>query len=1402
MSVMNALIDFDSYSGRVRVEGVTCRVKGSANDVVQISSTSNVITGDAVVEETNSGKGIVLPANGSTQYDLSGIVGALEINATVDPLPYGDKGYNVILEEVKQSGKNTKISAASEGSIGCSVTQDKQTDQLINPHTKRGRGRPSKEGKVTRGASKNKFEILNTIDPDNVLGIYVADSGKKQRESSLGMEKLVQELKLKKKEHVDKVKFLEERRGASSSGCFRGVEFIMIAVYGANDSTTRPLFTWTNKQYDSYLARKLDRVLVNSNWNEAFPASDVEFQAHGDSDHCPSLVWLHKEAPVTKTKPFKFFNFWALHSDFMSTVKKSWLDPGKLGRREKLKILQLANLDSNTAGRNISAELEVENDLKTLEEAERLFYKQKAKIDWIREGDQGTKFFYSMVATKRKNNTIRVLYDPSGVRLVTFEDMSKEVIRFFVNQLGVADSEVNGSNVSTIKELLGFSLSSEAVDSLCKDVSAIEINEALWGQGNNKSPGPDGYNVFFFKKTWSIVGEDFLAAVRPISCCTVVYKIVTKILVDRLSSVFPNMITMNQTTFVKGRSIVDNTLLAQEIVRGYSRRRVSPRCALKIDLQKAFDSLNWDFIDMIMHAMGLPEKFIGWTRASYANPRYSIVFNDSLAVLDQFYSMLGLKLNASKCEMYAAGISDEQLNAIKNFTGFKLGSLPIRYLGVPLITRKLKAAVYSFCPAQYLELLVQATHTASSYYQKNPAIVFPFFFGKGLIPLLKGCGTNLTQSNLSGSFWLVRAPLRHAVAHFFLGQTRDLSTGNIWDKLRTSAPKVAWNHLVWFPGIILKHSIIVWMAILNSWDGELAWASLLLKGKSLIVRLLKLAWSGYVYNIWKERNSRLYGSGARSKDAVLEDIKETIRIRLEGKCFNKADSSSIALENSKRREAYLTYVSKGIRKRQDWETVMKYQRRNGSLFNSPSATVAALSNLPNFGCLGYLAELVEKFENGVPTVHPFHIYPRLCMVKALESLGIGRHFREEIASVLDETYQLTESNVQSENEIFLDPITCAMAFRILRVHGYDVSSAATMCSPELSDARISWAKNGVLSTVVDDFFDVGGCEDELLNIIQLVEKHDLDANIRCCSEEVEIIFSALHSTISEIGKKAIAWQGRNAKTHVTEIWLDLLQSMWQEAQWLKQMAVPTVNKYMTNGYVSFALGPIILPALYFIGPRISEDVVKSHEYNLLYKHVSTCGRLLNDIHSFKRESIEGKLNAVSLHMIHGTDSETKDNVTLEMKHLIEGRRRELHRLVLQRNGSTVPRECKELLWNMSKVLHLFTEAIVVVSSYSISFKPNVTPSEFRRPKPSEYQSHKAYKLTKVGTKPSRLRIAKALNTNVATPSHKVELSCGSANTKVATLGHQDRQQEQRTKELRKNRANASELYYSLSQREE
>ena len=82
-------------------------------------------------------------------------------------------------------------------------------------------------------------------------------------------------------------------------------------------------------------------------------------------------------------------------------------------------------------------------------------------------------------------------------------------------------------------------------------------------------------------------------------------------------------------------------------------------------------------------------------------------------------------------------------------------------------------------------------------------------------------------------------------------------------------------------------------------------------------------------------------------------------------------------------------------------------------------------------------------------------------------------------------------------------------------------------------------------------------------------------------------------------------------------WLDLLKSMLTETLWTKSKTTPTLDEYMSNGYVSFALGPIVLPALFFVGPKLTEEDVRSPDMHNLFKAMSTCGRLLNDWRGFQ-----------------------------------------------------------------------------------------------------------------------------------------------------------------------------------------
>lgn len=258
-----------------------------------------------------------------------------------------------------------------------------------------------------------------------------------------------------------------------------------------------------------------------------------------------------------------------------------------------------------------------------------------------------------------------------------------------------------------------------------------------------------------------------------------------------------------------------------------------------------------------------------------------------------------------------------------------------------------------------------------------------------------------------------------------------------------------------------------------------------------------------------------------------------------------------------------------------------------------------------------------------------------------------------------------------------------LPFARMKLTYFYLSAAGTMFSQELSDARIFWAMNGVLTTVVDDFFDVGGSKEELENLTTLVEMWERHEETKYYSKQVEIVFSAIYSSVNQLGAKASVVQGRDVTGHLVEIWRDLLRNMMTEVEWRECSYVPTPHEYMENAVVTFALGPVVLPALYFVGPKIMESIITDTEYVELFRLMSTCGRLLNDVQTYEREYSEGKLNSVSLLVLQSGGSLTIPEARRELQKPIDICKRDLLRLVLGRD-SAVPRPCKELFWNMCK----------------------------------------------------------------------------------------------------------------------
>lgn len=123
---------------------------------------------------------------------------------------------------------------------------------------------------------------------------------------------------------------------------------------------------------------------------------------------------------------------------------------------------------------------------------------------------------------------------------------------------------------------------------------------------------------------------DTMGDYRPISCYNIIYKTITKILANRLLLGLDNIISSNQGAFIPKRSISENILLAQELVCNYHKKKGSPRCTLKVDLMKAYDSISWEFILHCLLCFGAPLQFVAWTRECITSPSYSIALNGTL----------------------------------------------------------------------------------------------------------------------------------------------------------------------------------------------------------------------------------------------------------------------------------------------------------------------------------------------------------------------------------------------------------------------------------------------------------------------------------------------------------------------------------------------------------------------------------------------------------------------------------------------------------------------------------------------------------------------------------------------------------------------------------------------------
>lgn len=116
---------------------------------------------------------------------------------------------------------------------------------------------------------------------------------------------------------------------------------------------------------------------------------------------------------------------------------------------------------------------------------------------------------------------------------------------------------------------------------------------------------------------------------RLISCCTILYKIISKILAHRLMPNMELLVDMSQSGFILGRHLSVNVLLSTELINGYGRKYMTPGCKIKIEMKKAYVTIEWPFLRDMLQGLGFPFRFVEWIMHCITTINYSISFNGS-----------------------------------------------------------------------------------------------------------------------------------------------------------------------------------------------------------------------------------------------------------------------------------------------------------------------------------------------------------------------------------------------------------------------------------------------------------------------------------------------------------------------------------------------------------------------------------------------------------------------------------------------------------------------------------------------------------------------------------------------------------------------------------------------------
>ena len=286
-----------------------------------------------------------------------------------------------------------------------------------------------------------------------------------------------------------------------------------------------------------------------------------------------------------------------------------------------------------------------------MQEREATMWAQRLRVLWANEGDKNTKYFHSCALKRFRKNSMEGIRDEDGVWRTSQEEMGEVMVNYYKTLFALMEGNVSTSMLDCVPTVIDEEMNA----SLCHEFEACEVAIALQQMAPLKAPGLDGMPPLFYQHFWSTVNHDvtssilswlnlgtiptplnhtFITLVPKINSLeyahrNVLYKIYSKVLANRLKKLLPSIITEHQSAFTKDRLISNNILVAFETLHSMQKYKGGSYgyMALKLDMSKAYDQVEWYYLEGIMRKMGFRERWINLVMGCVKTVSYSVLVN-------------------------------------------------------------------------------------------------------------------------------------------------------------------------------------------------------------------------------------------------------------------------------------------------------------------------------------------------------------------------------------------------------------------------------------------------------------------------------------------------------------------------------------------------------------------------------------------------------------------------------------------------------------------------------------------------------------------------------------------------------------------------------------------------------